>query len=603
MDYTVKQLSDKLGQQAEAVCQKLLPGGRMEKGNWICGDVSGSPGKSLVVHLQGEHAGEWRDWADEDQRGDLIDLWRIARNCSLPEALTEIKDYLGIVSAIYAPDKVYASAPKRDDIKDFDPNGKAMQWLVNKRMLEPRIVNRFKIQGCDGKAIVFPCYSPSGCLVNRSYRTLEGQKQVWQDKGCGPCLFGWHALDESAYRSRTVLLCEGQIDAATWTQWGINALSIPNGSGQTWIEYEWNNLAAFDRIYISFDMDGAGRANAEKSIARLGKHRCLIVSLPEKDANDCLLAGHTAEHAKQWIDSAKAPEFKNLVQAKDLEKRVLIELQPKPDCFTLPFFRLKDPEHGFYPRPGELTIWTGTTGSGKSTLLDYMSLSIAAKGTCAFIASMESKAERILRRMMSAFLSRRPSPTDVKDCLEEFGSQLVFADVVGYIKESELLEMMEYAFRRYGAEHFIIDSLMRVEGLEEDYVKQGDFVNKLQKFVKTNMVHCHLVCHPRKGSADGRPGKEDVKGSSLLPNNADNIVSVCRNPDKEKLRKDGTLTDQQNATMHDTEVIVNKQRETGWEGRFLLRFHPLSYTYSAIEAPLSPNKQKPKSNYFAKNND
>src|SRR5436190_41304 len=121
------------------------------------------------------------------------------------------------------------------------------------------------------------------------------------DAGCAPCLFGWHALSEGAYRSRAVVLTEGQIDCMSWHQWGIPALSIPNGSGLTWIDYDWENLAAFDRIYISFDMDGAGRENTQKAIQRLGPHRCHVMTMPHKDGNAALQAGATAEDAQRWL--------------------------------------------------------------------------------------------------------------------------------------------------------------------------------------------------------------------------------------------------------------------------------------------------------------
>jgi hypothetical protein len=47
---------------------------------------------------------------------------------------------------------------------------------------------------------------------------------------------------------------------------------------------------------------------------------------------------------------------------------------------------------------------------------------------------------------------------------------------VGFIDPDELLEMMDFAFCRYGATHFVIDFLMRISGLEENAPAQGDFM-------------------------------------------------------------------------------------------------------------------------------
>lgn len=595
MEITVREISERLALDSERICQMLLPGGRLEKGQWLCGDLAGGPGDSLKVNLSGPHAGHWRDWASDDDKGDLIDLWRAVKGSSAADTIKMVKEWLGIAPTIFSPsEKSYKDAPDRPEIQDLNPNGRAMQFLTQHRGLRADIVNRFRIQGVD-RAIVFPCYDPRGRLVNRSYRTLGAEKKVWQDTGCAPCLFGWHALSEDAYKTRTVLLCEGQIDAATWTQWGIPALSIPNGSGQTWITSEWDNLAAFDQIYVSFDMDSAGISIAEKAIQRLGKHRCLIVRLPHKDANDCLLKGYGPEHAQEWIAEAKTPEMKGLVTANELERRLISAMQPQKPSFTLPFLKKGSNGDGLFFRPGEVTVWTGVTSNGKSTFLNYLFLSLLCVGTPVFIASMEAKAETILRKMMAAFCGHDPSENDVKEFLERVGHLLLFADVVGYISQKELLEMMQFAQRRYGVAHCLIDSLMRVDGLEEDYVQQGKFLNELQAIAKPSGVHMHLVAHPRKMSEDGKPGKMDVKGSSLIPNNADNLVTVCRNAEKDKLQKEDSLTPMQNEAMYDAEIRVEKQRETGWVGRFLLKFDPITFSYSSLPVPSEkPSRERTK---------
>lgn len=585
MEITVHEISERLNRDVERVCQMLLPGGKPMKGEWVAGDVSGSPGDSLKVNLTGPHIGKWTDWADQSQRGDLLDLWRLARGLQPAEAIRQAKQWLGISDGVgaVAPRK-YSEAKDDQKITALNPGGRACEYLTKKRGLDPATVNRFKVQG-DGRNLVFACYSPVGNLVNRSYRTLGEKKEVWQDKGCAPCLFGWHALPESAYSSRTVLLCEGQIDAMTWAQWGVPALSIPNGSGQTWIEFEWENLAAFDHIYISFDMDGAGAENADRAIQRLGKHRCMIVVIPGKDANDCLQTGYSDAEARKWVEQAKPPQIKGLVLAHQLEQRLRQALRPRPDCFTLPFLRNGSAGHGYFPRPAEVTVWTGVTGQGKSTFLDYFVISALVCGHPVLLASMERKAEQSLARMMTSFFGKAPQEEDIETFMAEVGHSLIFSDVVGYIGQEQLLEQMQFAQRRYGIEHCVIDSLMRIDGLEEEFVQQGKFLNLLQEFAKNTGVHVHIVCHPRKMAEDGKPGKMDVKGSSLIPNNADNIVAVCRNMEKERLRKDGQLTPMQNAMMYDAEIRVEKQRETGWEGRFLLKFDPVNFTYGPFKLP------------------
>lgn len=587
MQISVREISKRLAAQAEAVALMLLPGGKRINGDWSAGDLAGNSGKSLKVCLDGEHAGCWRDWAGgEEEKGDLLDLWRETRGITAGEAVKQAKEFLGIMDIAPERSRQYTQPP-RNGTAPIIKASPAYRYLTVERDIAPSTINRFKVE-TKADTIAFPCYAPDGNLVNRSYRTLPkpGQKKdVWQEKGCAPCLFGWQALDDGPLLKRAILLCEGQIDCMTWTQWGIPALSIPNGSGQTWIEFEWDNLAAFDHLYLSFDMDGAGAENLEKAMNRLGRHRCLIVNLPHKDANDCLLAGCSAEDAQGWVVGAKPPSVAGLVRATDLRKRLMEELRPKSEPFTLLFFAIRWPHSGLWFRQGEVTVWTGITSSGKSTFLNYMCVNILSlRDESVFIASMEVKAEVSLRKMVSPFCDSKPLNESTAGLfLDGVGHKIIFADVVGYIAQDRLLEMMRFAFQRYGAMHFIVDSLMRIEGLEEDYKAQGVFLNRLQEFAKNTGTHVHLVAHAKKIGADMKPSHNDIKGSSLIANNADNIVAVCRNYKKDELRKEGKLKADEAHNMHDTEIRVEKQRETGWAESFFLRFNPITYSYTKMK--------------------
>lgn len=587
-----REISKRLADQSEAVCSRMLPGGKRVKDIWQCGDLSGNAGKSLNVHLEGDRKGRWCDWANQDQdKGDMLDLWAATRGIALPEAIREAKEWLGIQDMATQQRERQWAKPRKG--ADADLSEKAKNFLTKERKLNGLMLLRFdvKTQPAHGErpeAIAFPSMSVTGTLVNRSYRTLPpGEKSVWQDKGCPPSLFGWQALADTAFASRSILLCEGQIDAITWTQWGINALSIPNGSGQTWIEYEWENLAAFDTIYLSFDMDGAGKENSEKTIIRLGRHRCMIVKLPEKDANDCLRAGFTEQDAQRWISEAKPPIFRGLIRGCDLERRLLEELREKPKCFTLPFFDVHWPKQGLYFRPAEVSTWTGHPGQGKSTFLTFLMCYAISNNNVTFIASFEVKAEKTVAKMFRAGNANHDEVT-ASHFLRHHGHNIVIADCVGYIGEDELFEMMMFAFQRYGATQYVIDSFMRIEGLEENFPAQGKFMNRLQGFVKQTGAHAHLVAHPRKGlNSDGRPGMMDVKGSALIPGNTDNLIAVIRNPEKSKKIKDGSITADERKTMHDTEITVEKQREDGWTGTFQLRFNPDRYTFHLMK-PSTP---------------
>ncbi|WP_086466648.1 DUF7146 domain-containing protein [Oceanibaculum nanhaiense] len=88
-------LARRLGEQAEAVCRYYLPNGRRQGRYWICGDVMGTPGRSLYVRLSGERKGKFCDAAD-GTHGDLLDLIALNRGLDFRAALDEARGFLSL---------------------------------------------------------------------------------------------------------------------------------------------------------------------------------------------------------------------------------------------------------------------------------------------------------------------------------------------------------------------------------------------------------------------------------------------------------------------------------------------------------------------------
>lgn len=93
-----------------------------------------------------------------------------------------------------------------------------------------------------------------------------------------------------------------------------------------------------------------------------------------------------------------------------------------------------------------------------------------------------------------------------------------------------LLEVFRYGYKRYGIQHFVIDSLMMTDVPEDGkgaLSAQKEAMRKLASFCRRYSVHLHLVAHPRKAENESRaPGKLDVAGSGNLTNAAHNVFSV-----------------------------------------------------------------------------
>ena len=522
-----KELSQRMAGEAAAIAQYLLPGGKRKAGEWAAGSTSGDAGQSLSVRLTGAKAGVWADFAS-GEKGDLLDLWAAVRGCSISEAIREAKDYLGVRDSMPEREKKTFKRPAKPQCQAAKAG--AALWLQS-RGLTPETIAAFRIaeQVRNGKTYaVFP-YLRDGELVNVKYRNISEKKDMRQEGGAEPCLFGWHLIDPKA---RTVAIAEGEIDAMTLHQCGIPALSVNAGAGNhQWLENDWERLDRFSEILIFFDSDEAGKAGAREIVRRLGLERCKLVELPAKDANDFLLQGADASDFWEATRNAKTLDPEELRQASDFINKVKAMFYPAHADERDPVLRLDRDLDWFEFRPGELSVWTGYNGHGKSLMLSQILLGLMQQGERVTVFSGEMTPERQLKRVVKQATGLdRPTMQYIDAVGQWVTDKLWFFNVVGSAGIDRLLQVFLYANKRYGMRHFVIDSLMMTDVPEDgpgSMTAQKEAVRKLCDFARRNGCHLHLVAHPRKGSDESRgPGKLDVAGSSKITDGADNVFTV-----------------------------------------------------------------------------
>ena len=521
------ELSQRMASEAASIAQYLLPKGKRQSGEWKAGSTGGEEGKSLSVRLSGAKAGVWADFAS-GEGGDLLDLWMAVRGLSMSAAMSEAMQYLGIRDTM--PEK-----PAQPFKRPAKPSGQAakagaMEWL-QKRGLTPETIAAFKTaeQLRDGKTYALFPYLRDGELVNVKYRNVAEKRDMRQEGGAEPCLFGWHLIDPKA---RTVAICEGEIDAMTLHQVGVPALSVNAGAGNhQWIENDWSRLDRFSEILIFFDNDESGEKGAREVMHRIGAERCKRVILPAKDANEYLLSGADGSDFWDCIKASKPQDPEELRQASDFIDRVKALFYPAHGDERDPVLRLDRDVEWFEFRTGELTVWTGYNGHGKSLMLSQILLGLMQQGERVVVFSGEMTPERQLKRVakQAAGLDR---PT--MGYLDAIGrwlhDKMWLFNVVGSASIERLLTVFLYASKRYGTRHFVIDSLMMTDVPEDGagaMTAQKEAVRKLCDFAKRNNCHIHLVAHPRKGVDESKgPGKLDVAGSSKITDGADNVFTV-----------------------------------------------------------------------------
>lgn len=571
-----------LQSRAQSVAEMLLPGGKREGQEWRAGSTSGDKGQSLGVHLSGDKAGVWADFSTGES-GDLLDLWMVARNVTLSEALEQARDYCGMVrpEPAYGEPKSYTRPAKPRCTK---PTDKVLDYLREDRNIPSETIDAYRV-AADGDTIIFPFLLPSGELALAKARKAEdGAAPKPTAANCEPVLFGWQAVPQDA---RSIVITEGEIDAMSWHAYGHPAMSVPFGGGkgakQQWIENEFDRLERFERIYISTDMDEVGEQAAGEIISRLGRHRCYRVALPLKDANACLQNGITKTQMDQSLATAQSYDPEGLKRA-DAYFAEVSKLFWPGDAehlgYTTPYGKLGNK---LLFRPAEVTIWTGPSGSGKSQVLSDCCAGWVHQGSRVCIASLEMKPAQTLKRLCKQATGvDRPTEPYLKAVLEWLAPGLLLYEKVGKAGVDSLIEVFDYARAKYGCDQFIIDSLMRLGIASDDYGGQEKAVFRIIDWAVANNVHVHLVAHSRKGEKGaGAPETEDIKGASEIGSNAFNIVSIWRNRDHEdrvKAAKNEADRDQLNEKPG---VILNvaKQRNGDFEGKIGLWFDQETYQY------------------------
>lgn len=547
-------LSQAMAKEAAAIAAYLLPRGKRKAGEWAVGSVNGEAGGSLSVRLTGAKAGVWKDFSSGES-GDLLDLWAAVHQCSIAKAMADAKQYLGVRDTMPEREQKAFKRPAKPQCQAAKAG--ALEWLKSRGLTDKTIAD-FKIaeQATEGKTYcVFP-YLRDGVLINYKMRNIAEKRDMRQAGGAEPCLFGWHLIDP---KTRVIAITEGEIDAMSLHQCGIPALSVNAGAGNhQWIESDWDRLERFSEILVFFDNDEAGNKGASEIIARLGTDRCKRVRLPTKDANEWLMQGAESNEFQTAIIESKPQDPEELRGAQDFIAHVKSMFYPAHAEDKDPCLRLDQNLEWFEFRPSELSVWTGYNGHGKSLFLSQVLLGLMAQGERIVVFSGEMTPERQLKRMVKQATGLdRPTPEYIDTVGTWLTEKMWLFNVVGSAGIDRLLQVFLYASRRYGARHFVIDSLMMTDVPEDGpgaMTLQKDAMRKLCDFCRRNGVHLHLVAHPRKGQDEKHgPGKLDVAGSSKITDGADNVFTVW------SARKDENDPDI-DPDMPDARLELQKQR-------------------------------------------
>jgi len=493
----------------------------------------------------------------------------------------------GVKGSFWELQKMLGDEPMRDErFVDMNKPKTYLKPKVNAKKLDSatmkflkgrgftdETIKDFRIGEKNSDTVMFP-YFKNGVLTNVKYRSISSKKKMWQEKEAEPTLF-----NRDAVQGKNLIIVEGEYDCMALGQYGIEAVSVPSGASDfRWLETEWDYLDTFEEIVLCLDNDMAGQEATRALAAKIGEYRCSIVSLPKKDANDCLQAGIEGSNINRLMSEAKPVKPETLVNPSHFRGKIKELFSKGKELFgtETPWSKLDKILKGW--RPSELTVWSGRNGSGKSTILNQVILSLGMKDIRSCIYSGEMPPERYLRWAIVQHLrDSNPLPEQIDDALEWMDGRIYILDIKSGVNPAKLSSDFEYAAKRYDVKHFVVDSLMKVSfSGRDEYEAQKEFVDGMCNFAKKFDCHVHLVAHPRKGMSDtDEPGKVDVKGSSHITDLADNVLVLFRVDEKtkDKLREKGK-------TPVDMRLFVKKNREFGYEGTINMQFDEETKSFS-----------------------
>lgn len=532
----------------ESVLEFLFPSGQVHGKEFRVGSLAGEAGESLKVQLTGPKRGVWSDFSPSGVggAGDILELWIKRNNFSkFHDAAPGLHEYLGIsMEEDIKPKKKYT----KPELKTGSAKP-ARDYLIG-RGISGEVLTANGI-GCHDGAVVFPyreAFHEDPMMIKylSLKRGADGSKKVWCSTDTKPILFGMGSpLVVNA--SGALTLCEGEIDCLSWQTAGVPAVSVPFGAKEGSANDEWwtncySWLQQFHTVYVSMDMDAAGQAAAKDIMKRLGHDRSLLVSLPKKDANECLMAG---VDLKACLNRARVINPDGIKLGSEMGKETWSILHKGPvEDQGLPLLDWDMDQFKFRLRPREGTLVTGFSNHGKSTFCYQLFSWLASQGEACFIGSYESKAARILSIMAMQALGRQFTSNEyhlfnkVKDALLD---KVLIHDYEGTVKYKDFFTHATYAHKKFGAGWALLDSVSCTDVCLDDNKSCEDFMKAAQDFWKRTGVHLVVIFHPRKSPEDRNgesetkpPTKASIKGSGFFADLSDNILSVWKHPSQDK---------------------------------------------------------------------
>ena len=501
------------------------------------------------------------------------------------------REYGEVSSGIKEPKQKAASLPSEAYIsgcqkKLLGPNGTpAVEYLYSRKITLDQIHKyRLGMDMKEGKPILVIPILEDGKPVNVKYRTLPPiEKQFFRFQGGKSALFNGDIL-KNHKPDDLVFLTEGEIDAISLDGLSYNAVGVTGGAGT--INPEWiKQLEKWQKVYLVYDSDEPGQKGAREMARRLGMERCFNIVLPAKDVNEWIQAGGTKDAFGELVKNAKRFDIENVCTSEKAFKDLIREYDRKKDATALqPHWPSVRRLTGSF-EPGDLVVVSAKEKTGKSTWTLNLAYHWARQGHPILFYCLEMRPARLLRKLIQIAISKRDDELTPYALVNGYGQVSDLPIYWGYnykkVTADVVFETIRQAWRRYGVEAIVFDNLHYLARDISHQTQEVGYISRSFKLLAEELeIPIILIAQPRKIERNGIMGIEDLKDSSSIGADADQVIILYR--EKTKANEGG-----QSSFKPETLVRVDASRYHPG-GETLLYFDGQRGTFSEIEQNRKP---------------
>jgi len=411
-------------------------------------------------------------------------------------------------------------------------NPGTMTYLTQERGFNDETITHFKLglkKEDRTNWLMIPHFS-AGKLINVKHRSLPpADKKFKREPDRPSILFNQDCLKNGF---EEIFLCESETDAMSlWGAGFKNVLASTCGAGSFLPEWH-QTLEGIEEIYLCYDPDEAGQKGAHAIADRLGFERCKNILLPEgQDLNE-FLKTHTRDDFLKLALQAKRFTVPDVLSTRDIFRRFDERRKYKPDDHGIvtewPNFNKKIASF----MPGHLIILCAIWKIGKTSFALNIAHYNATLGKPIFFYCLEMSPFDLLLKLCSLHLDR---PIESLALLSEkerddiANLPIYFGEARGLVDSKYVFDRIRSTVKRYDIELVIFDNLHYLVREIRYAAQEIGIATKGFKMLGEQLrVPILLICQPRKIPDGQIPTLMDLKDSSAIAADADQIIVLHR---------------------------------------------------------------------------